>query len=61
MPYIGGFISKNKNAYTYLSDSIENFITTRQLCDEQKDVGLYPIFVKGYNFDISTTIIARKI
>jgi demethylmenaquinone methyltransferase/2-methoxy-6-polyprenyl-1,4-benzoquinol methylase len=61
MPYIGGFISKNKNAYTYLSDSIENFITTRQLCDELKDVGLYPIFVKGYNFDISTTIIARKI
>jgi demethylmenaquinone methyltransferase/2-methoxy-6-polyprenyl-1,4-benzoquinol methylase len=61
MPYIGGLISKNKEAYTYLPESIENFITTKQLCDELKEVGLEPIFVKGYSLDMSTTIIARKV
>jgi ribose-phosphate pyrophosphokinase len=61
MPYIGGAISKNKDAYTYLPTSIENFITTKQMCDELKSVGLEPIFVKGYSLDMSTTFIARKI
>jgi demethylmenaquinone methyltransferase/2-methoxy-6-polyprenyl-1,4-benzoquinol methylase len=61
MPHIGGLISKNKDAYTYLPTSIENFITTKQLCDELKSVGLEPIFVKGYSLDMSTTFIARKI
>ena len=60
MPHIGGLISKNKDAYTYLPKSIENFITTKQLCDELKFVDLEPIFVKGYSLDMSTTIIARK-
>jgi len=61
MPHIGGLISKNKDAYTYLPESIEKFITTKQLCEELKSVGLEPIFVKGYSLDMSTTIIARKI
>ncbi len=61
MPHIGGLVSKNKDAYTYLPESIENFITTKQMCEELKEVGLEPIFVKGYSMDISTTFIARKI
>ncbi len=61
MPHIGGLVSKNKDAYTYLPESIENFITTKQMCEELKSVGLEPIFVKGYSLDMSTTFIARKI
>ncbi|VAY86308.1 Ubiquinone/menaquinone biosynthesis methyltransferase UbiE [hydrothermal vent metagenome] len=61
MPIIGGFISSNKDAYMYLPQSIENFITTRQLCDELKIAKLEPIFVKSYSLNMSTTIIARKI
>ncbi len=61
MPHIGGLVSKNKDAYTYLPESIENFITTKQMCDELKSVGLEPVFVKGYSLDMSTTFIARKI
>ncbi len=61
MPHIGGLISKNKDAYTYLPESIENFITTKQMCEELESAGLEPIFVKGYSLDMSTTIIARKI
>ena len=61
MPHIGGMVSKNKDAYTYLPESIENFITTKQMIKELKSVGLEPIFVKGYSLDMSTTFIARKI
>ena len=61
MPHIGGLVSKNKDAYTYLPESIEAFITTKQMCEELKSVGLEPIFVKGYSMDMSTTFIARKL
>jgi demethylmenaquinone methyltransferase/2-methoxy-6-polyprenyl-1,4-benzoquinol methylase len=61
MPHIGGMVSKNKDAYTYLPESIEAFITTKQMCEELKSVGLEPIFVKGYSMDMSTTFIARKV
>jgi len=61
MPHIGGLVSKNKDAYTYLPKSIEAFITTKQMCDELREVGLEPVFIKGYSMDMSTTFIARKI
>ena len=61
MPHIGGLISKNKDAYTYLPESIEAFITTKQMIEELKEAGLEPIFVQGYSMDMSTTFIARKI
>jgi len=61
MPHIGGLVSKNKDAYTYLPESIEAFITTKQMCEELREVGLEVIFVKGYSLDMSTTFIARKI
>ena len=61
MPTIGGLISGSKDAYTYLPESIEDFITSDQMVEELKAVGLEPIFVKGYSMDMSTTFIARKI
>lgn len=61
MPYIGGIVSGSKDAYTYLPESIENFITTDQMCNELKEVGLEPVFVQEYSMKMSTTIIARKI
>lgn len=61
MPHIGGLVSKNKDAYTYLPESIEAFITTKQMCEELQEVGLEPVFVKGYSMEMSTTFIARKI
>ena len=61
MPIIGGMVSGSRDAYTYLPTSIEEFITTEQMCEELKAVGLEPIFVQSYNLDMSTTFIARKI
>lgn len=60
MPTIGGLISKNKEAYTYLTDSIEDFITTEELSSELEFAGLKPIYTKGFSMDISTLFIARK-
>ncbi len=61
MPIIGGMVSGSRDAYTYLPKSIEEFITSEQMCEELKSVGLEPVFVQSYNLDMSTTFIARKI
>ena len=61
LPVLGGLISKNKEAYTYLPNSIDEFLTTENLCKELKNAGLEPIHVKAFSMNISTLIIARKI
>ncbi|AXH11542.1 bifunctional demethylmenaquinone methyltransferase/2-methoxy-6-polyprenyl-1,4-benzoquinol methylase UbiE [Halarcobacter bivalviorum] len=61
LPTIGGIISKNKEAYRYLPDSIDEFLTTDNLCKELKQAGLEPIHVQSFSMKISTLIIARKI
>ena len=61
LPTLGGMISKNKEAYTYLPNSIDEFLTTENLCKELKQAGLEPVHVKAFSMNISTLIIARKI
>ncbi|WP_321314259.1 bifunctional demethylmenaquinone methyltransferase/2-methoxy-6-polyprenyl-1,4-benzoquinol methylase UbiE [Halarcobacter sp.] len=61
LPTLGGLISKNKAAYTYLPNSIDEFLTTENLCKELKQAGLEPIYTKDFSMKISTLIIARKI
>ncbi|BAK72441.1 MAG: bifunctional demethylmenaquinone methyltransferase/2-methoxy-6-polyprenyl-1,4-benzoquinol methylase UbiE [Arcobacter sp.] len=61
LPTLGGLISKNKEAYTYLPNSIDEFLTTENLCKELKVAGLEPIHVKAFSMNISTLIIAKKL
>ncbi|MCJ8326211.1 MAG: bifunctional demethylmenaquinone methyltransferase/2-methoxy-6-polyprenyl-1,4-benzoquinol methylase UbiE [Campylobacterales bacterium] len=61
MPKLGALISKNKEAYTYLPNSIDEFLTQDNLSKELKEAGLEPIYVKGFSMNISTLFIARKI
>ncbi len=61
LPTLGGVISKNREAYTYLPNSIDEFLTTENLCKELKQVGLEPIHVQAFSMKISTLIIARKL
>ena len=58
---LGGIISRNKEAYTYLPNSIDEFLTQDNLCEELRRAGLEPIYVKGFSMNISTLFIARKI
>ncbi len=60
LPKIGGAISKNKEAYEYLPNSIEGFLNTQKMQDELKDAGFEMLYVKGFSMDISTLFIAKK-
>ena len=60
LPRIGGLISKNYEAYKYLPDSIEEFLTTKMLEDELRAEGFNIRYTKSFSFGISTLIIAQK-
>ena len=60
LPKIGGIITKNKEAYKYLSKSIENFRTVEELERLLKKSGFVVNEVKHFNFSQVTMIIAQK-
>ena len=60
LPKIGGFISKNKEAYEYLPNSIEGFLTADMLQFELDKAGFTTEFSKSFSMDISTLLIAKK-
>jgi len=61
LPKIGGFISKNLEAYEYLPNSIGDFSTVENMQNELKDAGFEILCTKSFFMDISTLIIARKL
>ncbi len=60
LPVVGGFLSKNKDAYNYLPNSIEGFLTKEKLIGELEEIGFDIKEAKGYSMDISTLFIAKK-
>ncbi len=60
LPYVGGLISKNLEAYTYLPNSIENFVTIQGMHAELQKAGFEILYTKSFSMDISTLIIAKK-
>ena len=60
LPKVGGFISKNLEAYEYLPNSIEDFSTVENMKKELEDAGFEIIYAKSFSMDISTLLIARK-
>jgi demethylmenaquinone methyltransferase/2-methoxy-6-polyprenyl-1,4-benzoquinol methylase len=60
LPYIGGLISKNYEAYRYLPDSIEGFLTSDMLINELDGVGFEKVHCESFSMDISTLVIAKK-
>jgi len=60
LPYVGGFISKNLDAYTYLPDSIEQFVTIQGMQAELEKAGFEILHTQSFSMDISTLMIARK-
>ena len=60
LPKIGGFISKNYEAYKYLPDSIEEFLTTEMLEKELESVGFEMKYTKSFSMGISTLLVAQK-
>ena len=60
LPSLGGMISKNKEAYTYLPNSIETFLSQEEFSAELESVGLENIDFKSFSFGVSSMFIARK-
>lgn len=60
LPKIGGYISKNKEAYEYLPNSIEGFLTVEGMRSELEAAGFEPLFIQSFSMDISTLMIAKK-
>ncbi len=60
LPYIGGAISKNLKAYTYLPNSIEDFVTAKAMQIELENAGFEILHVQSFSMDISTLLIAKK-
>ncbi|HEX5622828.1 MAG TPA: bifunctional demethylmenaquinone methyltransferase/2-methoxy-6-polyprenyl-1,4-benzoquinol methylase UbiE [Sulfuricurvum sp.] len=60
LPRIGGMISKNYEAYRYLPDSIEGFLSVGKMSQELEAAGFEMLYVKSFSMDISTLMIARK-
>ncbi|SFV50365.1 Ubiquinone/menaquinone biosynthesis methyltransferase UbiE [hydrothermal vent metagenome] len=61
LPYVGGLISKNLEAYTYLPNSIENFVTIQGMHKELEKAGFEILYTQSFSMDISTLIIAKKV
>ena len=60
LPKVGGFISKNLEAYEYLPNSIEDFSTVENMQRELEAAGFEMLYTKSFSMDISTLLIARK-
>jgi len=60
LPKIGGAISKNKEAYEYLPNSIEDFLTVDKMQEELHNAGFEVCYAKSFSMNISSLIIARK-
>jgi demethylmenaquinone methyltransferase/2-methoxy-6-polyprenyl-1,4-benzoquinol methylase len=60
LPKVGGFISKNIEAYEYLPNSIETFSTVANMQKELEEAGFEILYTKSFSMDISTLLIARK-
>lgn len=60
LPRLGGLISNNYEAYRYLPDSIEGFLTVAKMKAELEEAGFEMLYTKSFSMDISTLMIARK-
>lgn len=61
LPVVGGFISKDKEAYTYLPQSIEGFLDTESFKAELKNAGFQVEIAQSFSFGISTMFVAKKV
>lgn len=60
LPFIGGIVSKNKGAYKYLPDSVEEFDENISLVDLLKEAGFKSVKKYRLTFGIVQVVIAEK-
>ncbi|MBO7185671.1 MAG: bifunctional demethylmenaquinone methyltransferase/2-methoxy-6-polyprenyl-1,4-benzoquinol methylase UbiE [Alistipes sp.] len=60
LPYVGGMISKDRRAYTYLPDSVEEFPAPEKFAQILKDVGFTKVRLRRQSFGIAYIYEATK-
>lgn len=60
LPLIGRLVSKHGEAYTYLPDSIDAFLSNKEMEEKMEKAGFAVELVKGQHFNVSTLFIGRK-
>lgn len=60
LPFIGGIVSKNKSAYQYLPNSVEEFDEKIVLSDLLKEAGFKSVIKYKLTFGIVQVVIAEK-
>lgn len=54
LPFLGGLISRDREAYVYLPESVSGFVNAEQLLKEASEAGLASVKVKPMFFGITT-------
>ena len=60
VPFIGSLLSR-KDAYLYLPESVDHFLTRNDVCDKMKEAGFSNIIYKDYTFGIVSLYIGEKL
>ena len=60
LPHIGGMISKDKQAYTYLPDSVEEFPSPERFAEMLRGVGFKSVKTRSQSFGIAYIYDATK-
>ena len=60
LPTVGGLISKKKEAYKYLNETIEDFPYGTEFCNLLKEAGFKKAIAKPLTFGIASLYIAEK-
>ncbi len=60
LPQIGRLLTRNKEAYQYLCQSIQNFVDPQVLEEQLKEAGFVETYRKPLNGGIATIIFGRK-
>jgi len=60
LPLMGRLLTENRDAYRYLSSSIKNFISPKNINQLLTQCGFEPAMIKPLNGGIATILIARK-
>ncbi|MCG5536779.1 bifunctional demethylmenaquinone methyltransferase/2-methoxy-6-polyprenyl-1,4-benzoquinol methylase UbiE [Ectothiorhodospira mobilis] len=60
LPKVGAFISRDPEAYSYLPESIQGFLTSQALVEKLEAAGFEMVQVKDDTFGISTRFVARR-
>jgi len=61
LPLIGEVISKNKEAYKYLPNSIEGFLSKEEFIEELENTNFQMLDFQSFSFGISSMFIAKKV